>query len=139
MKVTVQKKDGDPQAMGKALDKVMLLLLEGNEQTFRNEGPGWKPLSQATLKKRRKGNSPFGVKILQDSGLLKGSMTAVSHPKGHRFTNKTDRVEVGTNVKYGYYHQEGTSKMVARPFAIVPFETRRQIRKVVGKAFVKSI
>jgi phage gpG-like protein len=139
MKVTVEKRNSDPAAMAKALDKVMLLMLEGNEQTFRSEGPGWKPLSQSTIDKRRKGNSPFGIKILQDSGFLKGSMTAVSHPKGHRWTNKKDRVEVGTSVKYGKYHQEGTKKMVARPFATFPSETRSKIRKVIAEGFLKSL
>jgi phage gpG-like protein len=48
-------------------------------------------------------------------------------------------VEVGTNVHYGKYHQEGTKKMVARPFATFPSDTRSKIRKVIAEGFLKSL
>lgn len=141
MRVTVHRGKADPNAMKKALKQVELLLLEGNDQTFRKEGPGWAPLSIATLAQRRKGRANFGIKILQDSGTLKNSMTDIggSAEGSYRFNNGVDRVEVGTRVHYGKYHQHGTSKMPARPFATIPSEYRSKIRKTVLKAFVESL
>lgn len=71
-------------------------LLRSVEDRFRAEkdpeGKPWAPLSSA-YKRRKK-----GPKILTERGRLRGSITyRASH----------DRVEVGTNVKYGRIHQLG--------------------------------
>lgn len=145
MTVTVHHGKSDPDAMKKALKQVELLMLEGNDQTFRNEGPGWTPLSLATLANRRRGRGSFGVKILQDTGTLKNSMTDITgSAKGsYRFNNGVDRVEVGTKLIYGPTHQYGRKQgdgfIPARPFATIPSEYRSKIRKAIAKGFIESL
>ncbi len=54
-----------------------------------------------------------GRKVLTDTGRLRRSIRAKAY---------ADRVEIGTNVKYALFHQEGTRKMPARPFLLVQRE-----------------
>lgn len=55
----------------------------------------------------------YGRNILTASGRLRRSITY------RAFAN---RVELSSNVKYARFHQEGTRKMVARPFLLVQRE-----------------
>ena len=82
---------------------------------FRKQGNDegkWKPLSERTLEQRRKKGS--GAKILQDIGTLKNSMTY--NPNG------TKSVDIGTEVFYGKFHQEGVRR------SVLPSGTRRTSR-----------
>ena len=80
----------------------------------RNDQGKWKPLAESTKKSRRKGDGTRGPMILQDVGILKNSMT-------HNVNGKTS-VDVGTNVPYGRYHQEGVRR------SSLPSGTRRTRR-----------
>jgi phage gpG-like protein len=65
------------------------------EDKFEEQGPGWEPFADSTLRRRRHSKSP---KLLQDSGDLVGSMMPESGP---------DFAEVFTNKAYAKYHIEG--------------------------------
>ena len=67
------------------------------------DGVSWAPLKPSTLKRKRAGST----KILQDKGILRLSFLANVSNEGFSIT---------TGVPYAKWHQEGTSKMPARPF-----------------------
>lgn len=124
----------------------------GGEQSF--YGKPWKPLSDATLMARayRKTRSrrarlktekgrqrsivgAFGdARILQDTGLLRSSITA-------RATQNS--VRIGTNVKYAAVHQLGskTKNIPARPFlptpsSGLPARDMTRIRQILTRYFM---
>lgn len=66
-------------------------------------GTPWKPLSPATIKKRRQGSS----KPLVDTGNLRNSISARASRKAIRF---------GTNTPYAPPHQFGGEHIPARPY-----------------------
>jgi phage gpG-like protein len=63
-----------------------------------------------------------GKKILQLTGALQDSLTwsGTEVGPGGIFDTTENYVRVGTTIPYGKYLQEGTSKMVARPFLPAP-------------------
>lgn len=133
--------NADPQAILKAMRKVQAILLAGEDKIFDAEGPGWAPLAPSTIKRRRQGRARFGgmsVRKLRDSGEMHGSVTAVTHPKGHRVVTE-DRAEVGTNLKRGHWHQEGTPRMPARPFMRIRQEDIPQIENTIADAFMATL
>lgn len=124
----------------------------GGEQSF--YGKPWKPLSDATLMARayrqtrsrrsrlktEKGRQrsivrAFGnVKILQDTGLLRSSITA-------RATNNS--VRIGTNVRYAAVHQLGSKArhIPARPFlpnpdSGLPARDMTRIQQILTRYFM---
>ena len=74
---------------------------------FEQQGPGWPPLKPSTLRYRR------GGKILQDTGLLVGSVHADSGP---------DFAEAYSDVPYGKFHITGTSTMERRDWTEIDFD-----------------
>lgn len=84
---------------------------EGEEHMFSSGGSGaggWAPLAASTV--ARKGSS----EILVETGILEDSLTSRSGAFS-RFDLRPKRLEMGTQVPYGIYHQTGTSRMPARP------------------------
>jgi len=95
------------------------------------DGTRWAPLAPSTLARRRQGPAgrrkkkggkrppPGPVEILRDTSRLLRSLTpgVDGRPVGPDQVVQTPpgRVIVGTNVKYAKWHQEGTSRMPARP------------------------
>ena len=75
-------------------------------ETFDQEGPGWSPLSDSTLKSRL---YP-GLPILQQTGALRSSL--VDNPIIRISQNQ---LTFGSNNPYIQYHEQGTVKMPARP------------------------
>lgn len=72
----------------------------------------WAPWAESTRKGReRKGNAALG--LLYDTGTLLHSIT--SEVKNHGAKGGWS-LQVGTNVHYATYLNEGTEKMPARPF-----------------------
>lgn len=120
----------------RVLNKIEAILLRGEGKIFKEEGPGWAPLSPVTIAKRRKGTAQGAglaeIRILQDTGTLRASVTAPMHPQGIR-KKTTWTLEVGTRTKYAKYHQYGTSKMPARPFLFIRDDDRKFIFDVVRK------
>lgn len=78
------------------------ILVAAIGDVFEAEGPGWQALTPGTIASRR---NVGATKILQDTGLLVGSVSA-----SHSGTT----AEAGSNVPYGLFHVLGTSQMVAR-------------------------
>ena len=98
------------RAATKLLPEIGEALIAAVSDVYEAEGPGWEPLSAATLKKRR-GTS---AKILQDSGVMSGST--------HKTVGGT-WVEAFAGVDYAEFHARGTSRMPQRnPFDLGPFE-----------------
>ena len=74
---------------------------------FLQEGPGWAPLADSTLRSRE---YP-GLPILQQTGDLMRSV--IDHPI---LEVSRKQLLYGTSNPYAQYHEEGTSRMPARPF-----------------------
>ena len=74
---------------------------------FLQEGPGWSPLAESTLRSRLFPGEP----ILQQTGALMNSV--VNHPVLEISRNE---LTFGTDNPYAPYHEHGTSRMPARPF-----------------------
>jgi HK97 gp10 family phage protein len=77
---------------------------------FQSEGEAfgdeWRPVKENYLQwKRKKG---FSSKTLHKTGRLSQSFSSVVMPF---------QAVIGTEVEYAIYHETGTRKMVARPFA----------------------
>lgn len=90
------------------------MLVGGVLDVFDAEGPGWAPLAEATLARRRKNGR--GARILQDSGL---AATTVAAGYGE------DYAEAAAGVDYLIFHSssEPRSKLPLRnPFNLGPFE-----------------
>lgn len=79
---------------------------------FAEEGRGehgkWAPLTEAYA--RQKERKWPGKPILEASGKLKESLLS----EGNKGTTTERTLEYGTDVPYGFFHQVGTVKMVAR-------------------------
>jgi phage gpG-like protein len=87
------------------------------------EGEAWSPWADSTAKARqRKGNAALG--LLVDSGTLLRSIT--SQVIGSHHT-----VQIGTNVPYAGYLNDGTPKMPARPFLGVSERAQHDINEVM--------
>lgn len=96
--------------------------IDTNFQKQGNDEGRWRSLTVATLEARR-GNGR-GAMILQDTGTLRNSMTFNINGK--------QSVDIGTNVKYGRYHQEGVRRTgIPRGFR----RTRRAPSITTGGAF----
>lgn len=83
------------------------------DRKFQRSGPGWVPLSQRALKRRRQGGA--GAKPLLDTGKLRASTTGGNG--GVLVVDSTSFV-VGTNLEYASAHQFGIASrgLPARPF-----------------------
>lgn len=102
------------ERLGRDLDPVKPLIedamIAAVSDVYAAEGPGWAPLAESTLERRR-GSSAV---ILQDTGIMVGSTAAESG---------RDYVEAFAGAAYADYHATGTSRMPKRnPFDLGPFE-----------------
>ena len=70
------------------------------------KGPSgkWAPLKELTVRRRRKGKGKERVKVLQNTGRLKQS---ISGGDSHIYRLKKMSLEIGTNIKYAGVHQFG--------------------------------
>ena len=75
--------------------------------TFAQEGPGWAPLAESTLRIREDPTAP----ILQQSRALITSV--INHPV---LEISRKNLLYGTANPYAQFHEHGTSRMPARPF-----------------------
>lgn len=106
------------EAQGRSLQGAMPviadMLVGAVMDVFDAEGPGWEPLAEATLKRRRN-RDKSSAKILQDSGVLAGTMGTVIG---------ADFVEAVAAASYGIFHVTGTKRMPKRDFTdLGPFES----------------
>ena len=78
-------------------------------------GEKWKPLKEATLKRRRNKSSH---KILQDMGELRRSI---------QYKSSKNDVVIGSKLKYARTHQFGRGKIPARPYLGVTQSDKQHI------------
>jgi phage gpG-like protein len=102
------------QAKGKALSGLMPAFAEelvgAVSDVYEAEGPGWEPLAESTLARRR----GSVAKILQDTGVM-----AQSTAPGYG----GDWAEAYAGAAYADFHATGTKFMPKRnPFDLGPFE-----------------
>ena len=113
-----------------ALKEIGLEMLLSINKNFEAEGrPNrWAPLSAMTLAMRRNKNKASS-KILQDTGILRGSIN-------YQLTDDEQGVAIGTNIKYAAPHQYGARiNMSAR--TIIP-KKAKVLRFVVDGKVVYS-
>lgn len=103
------------------------------------DGANWAPLATATIaskqRRQKSGNNRNGgsrartnaapTAILKDTFLLRDTIS-------YRPTSTS--VAIGTNQKYGKFHQYGTKRMPARPFLGVNTEDLVEIENIVVDA-----
>lgn len=97
-----------------------------NMISTRKTGPDdkpWAPWAESTRKAReRKGNAALG--LLVDSGTLLRSITS-------QVIGQHNTVQIGTNVHYAGYLNNGTPKMPARPFLGVSKRAQEGINQAI--------
>jgi phage gpG-like protein len=113
---TLNKELAAIAAQGRSIDKALPIIAEmlvgGVHDVFEAEGPGWEPLADSTVARRR-GTSH---KILQDTGIMAGS---ISPQHGSTWAEAVD----GTS--YGIFHTSSAprEKIPLRDFFdLGPFE-----------------
>lgn len=77
---------------------------------------GWEPLAESTA--RRKGGS---YRILVETDALEASLTEKTAWGHVEEMTDSGSLEIGTEIEYAWYHQEGTRNMPARPIAPDPW------------------
>ena len=128
--VDLERELQNPQ---KALNQIGILMVASVDKNFEEQGrpQKWVSLSPMTIAMRRD-KDKSKIKILQDSGILRGSIA-------YKVAEDGSSVAVGTNVSYGKAHQlGGTSHIPAR--TIIP-KTAKALRFVIdGKVvFAKKV
>ena len=113
------------------------VMLNFRTQGARTPGGAWVPLSDVTLERRRKGRGSRSPRILQDSGLLMGSI----------IPEATDKMaKVGVNLPYAATMQFGARKgaigktkrgspipwgdIPARPYMVLNADDKKKIDKL---------
>lgn len=105
-----------------AMKKAQTVMLSSVNQNFQRSGRPrpWRPLKDTTL--RQKLRAGYTYMPLIRTGQLKRSIAG---------TVRGSRLVVGTAVKYGRWLQEGTSKMVARPYLLFQRQDLQDIQKIL--------
>lgn len=132
IKVLAKKVEGIRRSLDKRREinaKAVVLLDRWIQKNFQSQGRlaqggGWKPLKEATIKRRRKGPGVGSPRILQDTGTMKSRWK-------HIWSAKLAGIQSGVN--YSKYHDKGTSRLPKRK--ITP--TRKQIWPEVKKLYSK--
>jgi phage gpG-like protein len=110
------------------------------EELFDTEGSSggrkWADLKESTIKyKMRKG---YPLDILQRTGDLKRSLTS-GHAKGSYAIFARSGFEMGTHIKYGVFHYEGTSKMPSRRPVMLNKENREEWAKIFQRWMIMTL
>lgn len=117
-----------------ALKQIGELMVASIHKNFEEQGrpTKWAPLSPMTLAMRRN-KDKSSIKILQDTGRLRNSITYDATRSGGT------AVAIGTNVKYGKIHQYG-GKVNIPAITIVPKKAKALRFVINGKVvFAKSV
>ena len=120
----IRKKIEDPRSLMVELGDILVEDIKNNivRRKTAPDGTPWAPWMPSTAKARaRKGNAALG--LLYDTGNLLRSIT--SSVSGH------NSLTVGTNVPYATYLQNGTPKMVKRPFLGISDRARSSINEAI--------
>lgn len=103
-------------------------------EKFRSQGPGWQPLAEVTLAKRRKNGR--GAEILKDGGQLFASLTD-SASEGSVYELSSKALTIGTNFEYAAVHQFGSKdgKIPKRAFLPDASEVAPEFELVIQQYF----
>lgn len=82
------------------------------------DGAKWAPIAASTLKRKS------GGKILRDTSTLIGGIAVTER------STLSARIGATAGSEYGVFHQNGTSKMPARPFIGVSDKMREGVPKI---------
>lgn len=125
----IRKKLDNPRPLMQEIGDIIAEDIK-NMISTRKTGPTdqpWAPWADSTRKAReRKGNAALG--LLVDSGTLLRSIT--SQVIGSHHT-----VQIGTNVHYAEYLNNGTPKMPARPFIGISKRAQEGINQAIKQYF----
>ncbi|MHB0874567.1 MAG: phage virion morphogenesis protein [Anaerolineae bacterium] len=106
--------------------------LQLEDRQFSSQGAegsgGWKVLSTAYAAWKERYYP--GARILERDGWLRASLTQKNAPYGIREISAT-KLELGTTVPYGMWHQTGTDEMPARPPIQLNDDDKRHWGKLV--------
>lgn len=106
-------------------------------ENFMKQGrPQWESLSMGRLEQKLATGNPYWWWPLVDRGILDGTVFI-----GHywRITpTQADMEQLDTVVQYAKYHQRGTKKMPARPFAVLQKEDIHRI-EIIFEAWIKRV
>jgi phage gpG-like protein len=117
--------DAKGKNIGRMMPVVAEALKSSVDDVYEAEGPGWAPLAEKTIKRRRGTSS----KILQDTGVMAGSTMT-------RYGGSW--AEAWAHVGYAKYHASGTENMPQRnPFDLGPFEA--DLLADVGELLVQEM
>lgn len=100
-----------------AMEAIQVVMIRSAHENFVAGGrPTWQPLSAATVKRRRN-EDKVSIQILRDTGLL--MLSLFETPNQYSVREVTPQsVAIGTNRPGASAHQEGSSRLPARPFLI---------------------
>lgn len=103
---------------------------------FRAQGPGWAPLAESTLARRRQQGK--GAQILRDEGRLFNSLVA-KFGEGAVYKVSPVSLEMGTNLEYASVHDSGSPSrhIPRRPILPNDREIDPIVKRVVER-FVKE-
>jgi len=107
----------------KRLLRAGIVVLKAATERIDAGGPGWAP---------NKTHTP----LLHRTGTLLRSLTA--NASGNITAIEGSTVEVGTNVEYARYLQEGTRNMEARPYLFIDDEVAKSVRDVFAQGLVSG-
>lgn len=118
-----------------ALKLAGLYMMKSIDENFRAEGrpAKWKKLARSTIEARREGPGRGRPMVLQDTGVLRASVTAPGGKgKGAGLgiwkLSKAQLI-IGTRVEYAAKHQEGKG-VDARPFLLFQREDTKAIQAI---------
>lgn len=103
-------------------------------EKFEKQGPNWAPLSDYTIEMRRNSNKGT-IKILQDEGTLRNSITDAKHSNGGVYTLTDTTLTIGSNLVYAAIQNFGwpagskhpPPTIPARPYIPTPEEMIERI------------
>jgi len=101
---------------------------EQNRTTFDREGPGWRPLAVSTIRDRMRKGFPSEGPILVRSGALRRSLTSGTDDHSIYDVRATE-MTLGTDVRYGIYHQTGSIKVQDHPPKRSPINITPELQK----------
>jgi phage gpG-like protein len=125
----------DYLVINEALDIAGEMVLDSSQQAFRDSqdpvtGAPWPRLKAGTIRRRRKRGR--GAQILMDTGLLRRSLGRGGPQSVWRRTG-SERLEVGTVVRYGVYHQSN------KPRKVIPRRRFLGVNRQVGEAVLSVV
>ncbi len=117
---------GDRDEWTKYLTAVGELMLAAYRKQFATEGHGrWEPLADSTLTYKMSHGYPLDILVRKRrliKSLFKDSPDNLFHIDSYHH-----KVDVGSLVSYGKWHETGTDKMPARPFLVLETEDYQRI------------